>query len=349
MTIASPSRRRALGLGLGAGLGTIVRPAFARTRDLKIALASAEGDPQFALARAFVESLVEVSRGELTATLFPGGRLGSEQRTVEETAKGLLDATIVTTTNLQPFSPSAGALDLPYLVESLEEAERLVGGEFGRRIADDALAATGLRIVAWGHAGFRVLTNSKRPVTTLEELRELRVRVPSNAIMAATYEAWGVEAVPMYWPEVLAALEDRVVDGQDNPWLSVLAAGFGAVQDHATDLRHFYSASVMLVSEPIFQSLSAEDRKLVLAAGFRATRASADFLRDREAAAREALVAGGMAVSELAGGAGERMAELARERVWPRFADEVGRDVLGLALAELGRDGAPIEAFGPGG
>lgn len=182
-----------------------------------------------------------------------------------------------------------------------------------------------------------MLTNSSQPVSTVADLQGLVIRVPKNEIMIETYKSWGISPTPMAWSETFAALQQKVVHGQDNPYMTVNAMKFYEVQKYITDLRHIFSIEPLIVSEQLFQSLSPEEQQQVLDAGHEATLASAEFLRNEEARIREELVARGMEITEPADGEKEFM-DRAIAGVWPKFYDSVGgKDEVNAVMAELGR------------
>ncbi len=309
----------------------------AAARDFRIAVGDGAGGTQEALGLAFVKALEEKSGGTHTAKLFLNGQLGDEQDTVTAAATGTLDFSILAINNITPFSPSVGTLTLPYVILSLEDAEKITQGEIGQQMVDKTVEDAGVRIIGWAYSGFRVLTNSKKPVTTVADLQDLVIRVPKNEIMIETYKSWGVNPTPMAWSETFAALQQKVVDGQDNPYMTVHAMKFDEVQKYVTNIRYIFSIEPLIVSEQLFQSLSAEEQAAVLAAGQEATLASGQFLRDQEAQIKADLQAKGMEISDPADGEAEFI-QLATTAVWPKFYDSIGgKDVLNGVLTALDR------------
>lgn len=304
----------------------------------KVAVGDAAGSAQHELGKKFVEELEARSGGELTAELFLNGQLGSEQDTVMDAAMGTLDMSLLAINNVTPFSPSVGVLTLPYVIQSLEEAEMLTQGEVGDELIANTIEDAGVRILGWTYTGFRVLTNSKQPVKSVDDLKGLVIRVPKNEIMIASYNAWGINPTPMAWSETFTALQQGVVDGQDNPYLTVHSMKFYEVQKYVTNIRYIFSIEPLVVSEQIFQGLSEGDQQILLDAGEAATLHSAQFLRDSEAAIKEELIAKGMQIDDPLDGEAEWI-KLATEEVWPQFYDSIGgKEKLDSVLTALGRN-----------
>ena len=183
-----------------------------------------------------------------------------------------------------------------------------------------------------------MLTNSKKPVTSVADLQDLVIRVPKNEIMIATYQAWGVNPTPMAWSETFAGLQTKVVDGQDNPYITIYAMKFDEVHDHVTDLRYLFSIEPLVISEAVYQDLSPEDQQAVLDAGQAATEFSAQYLRAQEEQIKIVLAERGMQIADPADGEQEFI-DLTTAAVWPKFYDSIGGvEKLNAALPAIGRD-----------
>lgn len=325
-------------LRAGTALSMVMMLAVgAGAKEYRIAVGDGAGGTQEALGKAFIAALEKTSGGKDTGKLFLNGQLGDEQDTVTAAATGTLDFSILAINNLTPFSPTVGTLTLPYMILSQDDAEKVTQGEIGKELTDKTVEDAGVRIIGWAYSGFRVLTNSKKPVKTVDDLKGLVIRVPKNEIMIQTYKAWGVDPTPMAWSETFAALQQKVVDGQDNPYMTVNAMKFYEVQKYVTNIRYIFSIEPLVVSEQLFQSMSADEQKAVLEAGAEATKASGQFLRDQEAKIKDELVAKGMEISDPADGEKEFM-DKAIEAVWPKFYDSVGgKEEVNKVLGALGR------------
>ena len=303
----------------------------------KIAVGDAHGSAQHELGKKFVE-LFEAKSGKHKAKMFLNGQLGSEQDTVNEAAIGTLDFSLLAINNITPFSPTVGVFTLPYVILSLEDAEKLTQGDIGKELTENTIRDAGVRIIGWTYTGFRVLTNSKKPIKTLEDLKGVVVRVPKNEIMIESYKSWGINPTPMAWSETFTALQQKVVDGQDNPYLTVHSMKFYEVQKYVTAIRYIFSIEPLIVSESVFQDMDEATQKAVLEAGKEATLHSAAHLRKSEASIKEELLAKGMQIDEPADGE-KAWIDAATKAVWPKFYDSIGGvDKLNAVLTSLGRD-----------
>lgn len=303
----------------------------------KVAVGDAQGGSQWELATKFKSSFEAKVAGKHKVDLFPNGQLGSEETTINSASMGTLDFSVLAVNNISPFSPSVGILTLPYVIQSAEEAKKLVTGEVGKELAANTVRDAGVRIVGWAFSGFRVLTNSKKPVRTLADLKGLKIRVPKNEIMIASYQAWGINPTPMAWSETFTALQQGVVDGQDNPYITVSSMKFSEVQKHITNIRYVFSLEPIIVGEGIFKKQPADVQKAILEAGAEATEHSYKWLAETEGRIKKELTAKGMQITDPADGEKEWISK-ATTAVWPKFYDSIGgKAKLDAVLKTLGR------------
>lgn len=303
----------------------------------KVAIGDAAGGTQHELGKAFAASLEKKTDGKVKADLFPNSQLGDEQDTVNDAAMGLLDMSILAINNITPFSPSVAVLTLPYVIQSAEEAKQLTLGDVGKELTENTIRDAGVRILGWSYSGFRVLTNSKRPVKTLDDLKGLVIRVPKNEIMISTYNSWGINPSPLAWTETFTALQQKVADGQDNPYITVSAMKFDEVQKYITNIRYLFSLEPLVMSEQVFQQQSPEVQQAITEAGLEATEHSFQFLLDTEEKIKQELVAAGMEIMDPANDEKEWI-EAATTQVWPQYYDAIGgKERLDEILASLGR------------
>ncbi len=306
---------------LAAAMAVSSVSAFATT--FKVAVGDAEGSAQWAMATQFKSLLEAKVGGKHKVDLFPNGQLGGEETTVNSASMGTLDFSVLAINNVTPFSPTVGILTLPYVIQSAAEAKTLVMGEVGKELTENTIRDAGVRIVGWTFTGFRVLTNSKRPVKTLEDLKGLKIRVPKNEIMIASYQAWGINPTPMAWSETFTALQQRVVDGQDNPYITVSSMKFNEVQKYITNIRYVFSLEPIIIGEGTFKKQTPAVQKAILEAGKEASQYSYDYLLKTEDKIRKELTAKGMEITDAANGEKEWIAK-ATTAVWPKFYDSIG-------------------------
>ena len=309
----------------------------AEAKTFKMALGDAAGGTQDAAGKKFAEVFAEKTGGKHDIAMFHNGQLGSEQDTVNDAAMGLLDFSVLAINNITPFSPTVGVLTLPYMILSLDEAVKLTQGDVGKELVENTIRDAGVRIVGWSYAGYRVLSNSKKPIKTMEDLSDVVVRVPKNEIMIDTYNSWGNNPTPMAWSETFTALQQGVVDGQDTPYITIHAMKFYEVQKYITNLRYLFLLEPIVISEAVFQEQDADVQKAILEAGAEATKFSAQYLIDTEEKLKAELIAAGMQIDDPANDEKEWI-EAATTAVWPKYYESIGgKEKLNAILTSLGR------------
>ena len=298
------------------------------------------GDPidsdQGALAKRFKDIVEGLSGGEIEVQLFPGGALGTETEMLQNTRMGTLDMAIIGIGNVVPFVQELGALTMPYLIEDHYEAAKITTGELGKYWNYLAMEKGGFRILGWTYSNFRFLTNSKRPVRTLVDVADLKIRVPQNKIMLATYKAWGANPVPMAWTETFTALQQKVVDGQDNPYIVNYTSKFQEVQDYLTEVHYQYSLQPLIMGQRSFKKYSPEVQQILIRAGIEAQQYGLAFQILEAEKAKQKMIESGVEVFTLEDEDQWRM--LAIEKVWPKYYDFVGgRQVMENLMQKLGK------------
>jgi len=316
----------------------ILLSANVMAANFKMSVGDGEGSAQQVLGQKFAQLFSEKTNNKHTTRLFLNGQLGSEQDTVNDASIGTLDFSVLASNNLAPFSPSIGMLSLPYIFENLDQASQTVQGPIGEELTENTLRDAGVRILGWTFSGFRVLSNSKKPVTQLSDLKGMVIRVPKNEIMIDTYKSWGINPTPMAWTATFTALQQQVVDGQDTPYTTIYSMKFGEVQKYITDLHYLFLLEPLIVSEAVFQDQNKKTQQAMLAAGKEATAYSLNWLKQKESQVKKELVEKyGMELNTLRDEAA--WVEAAQKGVWPKFYDSVGgKDKVNALLKSLGRD-----------
>jgi len=288
---------------------------------IRAATANPPGSLHAAGLEKFKELIEERSNGEMTVQLYLGGQMGSEQENVKQVGSGLLQVAVMASGNVSPFSPKVGLLTLPYIFPNIEDAYTLFRSDFMDGMADDIAKEGNVRPLGWFVGGYRVLTNSKHPITKMDDLQGVKIRVPKVQTMLAAYKAWGVEGHPMAWTEVFNGLQQGVIDGQDNPHLVNVDQKFWEVQKYISDLHYMLWTGPIIVSEVWFKKLPADKQALVKQAAMDAAEYQWQWVADKEAGALAKCQEMGMEFSKLEDE--ELWIEKAKS-IWPQFYDKVG-------------------------
>lgn len=212
-----------------------------------------------------------------------------------------LHITVVAAGNAAQKIEPLGFLMLPYLFKDSESAKRLFTGQLMTRELNEQMARTyNVRALGWLIGGFRHMSNSQRPVTRLDDWVGLRIRLPTNRIMVLTYENLGATVLPMNWADVPAALTNNVIDGQENPYSVIAYSRFWETgQKYLTENGPFLWTGPLLISEPFFQSLSAQQQSIVQRAGQEAVAAQWAWTEAQTEQLKQQLISNGMQINEL--------------------------------------------------
>lgn len=330
--------KRFMTVGLMVLLGAIfIVPisAFAE-KTLKIGLGDPLESDQGVLALRFKEIVESASSGRYKVDLYPTGQLGDEQKMVKDARRGSIDGAVVAINNITPFSKSVGVLTLPYLIQSFDDAVKATTGDLGNKWREILSNEAGVRLLGWGYSNFRVLTNSKKPVATLADLKGLKIRVPKNAIMIETWKALGAEPIPMAWPETFTAMQQKVVDGQDNPHVINYSMKFYEVQNYTSEVHYLFSLQPLVIGEKFFNSLSPEDQAMFTRAGIEAQQYNLLFSVTAAETAKQNMISKGVAHNEIEDE--DQWSKIAMEQVWPKFYDSVGgKPAVDEVIKALGR------------
>lgn len=210
-------------------------------------------------AQAFIDTLTELSGGAFTGEQAPAGQLGGERDMIEGLQIGSLDVVITSTGPLGNFVPEVFALDLPFLFRDYDHARNTLDGEIGQellaKIGENELVG-----LAWSENGFRHVTNSQRAVNTPADLDGLKLRTMENRVHMTAFSAMGASPTPMAFPELFTALQQGVVDGQENPVTVITATKFWEVQKFVSLTGHVYSPAAILASPILYDGLSDEQK-----------------------------------------------------------------------------------------
>jgi tripartite ATP-independent transporter DctP family solute receptor len=156
-------------------------------------------------------------------------------------------------------------VDFPFLFNDAKEADAIMDGPVGKMLADK-LPEKGLVHLAYFDLGFRNLTDSRRAIKSADDISGLKVRVIQSPIYIDTFNALGANAVPMPFPEVYTALEQKTIDGQENPFTVIEANKFSEVQKYLAGTRHIYNPQSMMISKKTWDRLNKDEQDILMAA-----------------------------------------------------------------------------------
>lgn len=312
-----------------ATVATLAAPFAALAQDIKpriirFGYGLNEASNQGRAAKVFAEAVEKASGGKMKVRTIGAAALGPDTQMQQALIGGAQEMMVGSTATLVGITKEMALWDTPFLFSNGKEADALLDGPIGDRVKAK-LQDKGLVGLVYWENGFRNLTNSKRPVNKMEDFDGIKLRVMQNNVFLTSFNTLGANAVPMSFSELFGALETKTVDGQENPFNTILSSKFYEVQKYLTVTNHVYSPWIMLVSKKWWDGLSKDEQKVLNDAA----KISRDFERKdtREEASKAVadLKAKGMQVNELPRAEADRMRNKLT-RVYAVIAADVGMD-----------------------
>ncbi|WP_262270895.1 TRAP transporter substrate-binding protein [Microvirga yunnanensis] len=324
-------------LVVGLFLLSPARAADIKDRTIKIGIGLSADHPQGQSVTKFAEIVSQKSGGKIKVRLFAGGALGNDVTMISALQGGTQEMTIPDTSTLVGISglKEFGLINLPFLIQSGQEADALLDGPFGQKLMAK-LPEKGLIGFGFWENGFRQVTNSRRPITKAEDFAGLKLRVIQNPLFIDTFRELGANAVPMPFTEVYTALETKTIDGQENPLATILASKFYEVQKYAVQSNHIYSVWAFLMSKRFWDRLTPDEQALITDAASEAKDFERKTIRAFELTALDELKSKGVEFSTLSEAEVTKLREKTKA-VREKFTVEFGQAGAAEMMSDLER------------
>ncbi|MCI3921116.1 TRAP transporter substrate-binding protein [Paenibacillus sp. TRM 82003] len=245
----------------------------------------------------FAELVKERTNGRITIDVFPSAQLGEEKSVIEQVQLGAIEFTRVSTGPMGEFNKDFGVFSLPYIFDNDDHVWKFLLSDAGTSLLD-SLESSGMKGLAYYSSGSRSFYSSK-PITKLEDLKGMKIRVIENKLNIDIMKALGASATPMPYGEVYSSLQTGVIDAAENNYPSYFSSKHFEVAPHYLLDSHQRVPEVLLVSKPIWDKLSKEDQDIIKQAALD----SIDYQREEwakyEKESEEAVRAGGATITEV--------------------------------------------------
>lgn len=222
-------------------------------------------------AQYFTDLVRERSKGRINIKVYANSQLttGKQTNAFMLIRNGTIDFACQSTINYSPQVTEANLFALPFFIsgqpDRYKALDAITGGKSGKMVAD-AIEAKGVKFLCYGENGFRELTNSKRAVKSPNDLRDLKIRVVGSPLFIDTFTALGSNPLTMAWSDTIAALQQGVVDGQENPINTFYPLNVQEYNKHITNWHYVADPTMFVVNPKVWASFTAEDQKLILQA-----------------------------------------------------------------------------------
>ena len=281
----------------------------------------------------FGKILEKETGGSIKVQVFTDGVLGGDRQTLEGLQMGTIHCTSVSTGPIAAFVPQFDVFDLPFLFKDKETAFKVADGPIGKELLDK-LPAVGMIGFNYWENGFRHLTNNKREVKTLEDIKGLKIRTLESKIHVDTWKQLGANPTPMSFSQLYTALEQGVVDGQENPFGNVVSNKFNEVQKYLTTTGHVYNASPFLVSKKFYDGLTDKEKEAVKKAAKEAQAFQRAANDKEDTVSTGTLQARGMKITALNPGEQQKVVA-ALKPVYDKYSETLGKDLVNRLLAAV--------------
>ena len=253
-----------------AAAAMVAAPAAAQAVKLTLAHGTALDNPRHTASLKFAEAVKAKSNGRIEVTVAGAAQLGDDAAMVTALRTGALDMSANSQGAVANVVPEYAAFGMPFLFSSAASAFKLLDGPLGKELADKS-AEKGLVLLGTWDNGIRQMTNSKRAITKVEDMKGLKMRVPPDATLVDIMTALGAESQQIKFAELYVALQQGVVDGQENPLVNIHASKLYEVQKHLALTNHQFQMTPFLMSKRSWDKLSDVDKKAVQEAAAEAT------------------------------------------------------------------------------
>jgi tripartite ATP-independent transporter DctP family solute receptor len=270
------------------------------TIQIKASHGDPESSPRHQGLLQFSKIVDEKSQGRIKVTIYPNGSLsnGNNQTMIEQLQTGTLQMATVSNLVFSNFEKKFGAISLPFLFNDRQKAYNAVDGPVGKELLD-SLESKGVHGVGYWEGGFRQITNSKKAIAKPEDLQGLKIRVPEIKMYLSLYKRLGATATPMAFGELFSALDQKVVDGQENPLVTIDSAKFQEVQKHVTVWDYSWDALIVGFNKKFWDGLDDEAKKIIEAAVKDAGKVERDLVAKGDKDLIDKLTKDGMTVTQL--------------------------------------------------
>ncbi len=290
---------------------------------LKLGTGTPKSHPQDQGALFFADMVGKESKGEIEVQVYHSSSLGGHRELMEGMQLGTVDMFIGALAFVVPFYKPLGILELPFLFRDLDHSWKVKHSPIGQNLQEGFLKKTGVQLAAWGGGSFQGLYTHRHQIKTLEDMKDLKMRVMDNPVRVAYMNAWGAKGVPMAFSEFYSAMEQKVVDGGENSYATYSPAKHYEVAKFFTESDHVHLPSGIFISDRSYQKLSPAHRAVVDKALAATDRATADFWIAKQSVSKKEAIDNGSQIYVMPLSERARF-EAAAQPVYEKYASDLG-------------------------
>lgn len=296
--------------------------------ELKMGITPSETSTWYQGATKFAELVKERTNGKYEIKIYTNEQLsgGNQAKSIELLRSGAMDISMHSNIIYSVMDEKFGVVSLPWLMPDNETVDEKIHGKGGEALKE-LLLEKGIVGLAFGENGFRQLTNSKKDIKTPEDLKNMKIRIPGIKMYISLFTALETDPITMNWAEVFTALQQKTVDGHENPIDTIYSAKINEVQEYLSIWNYSYDTVILGVNKARFDGFDEETQKIFQEAAIEAMAHQVKLNRDIEAEHLEKFAAGGMKITVLT----PEEIKAFREKVQPvydEYEPKLGKDLI---------------------
>lgn len=284
---------------------------------LNIGSAMSSTNPSSVALQSFKKAVEERTGGDLVVNIYTDSALGGEADLLEQVTSGTVEGMMqMGAANWEPYNSEVNVALLPFLFTSLDNAREAWAGEFGQQFCEKLLEPTGVTILSVWESGYRHMTNNTRPILAPRDIGGIKFRTNENSMKVKMYEAVGGSAVIMAFSDVYTGLQNKTIDGQENPLANIYTSSLQDVQTYLSLTGHMYDAAPLAVNTAWFETLPEEYQTILFEEADKAR--EVDLQENDESKYLELLKEAGMEINEV----DKEAFQEAMSGIWEEFASQ---------------------------
>jgi C4-dicarboxylate-binding protein DctP len=293
--------------------------------------------PKGQAAEKFAELVDEGCGDQMTVEIYPNSELYGDEDELQALQSGAVQMLAPSSAKFTTIAPQLQVLDLPFLFDSVEDIPEIVSPDSaaGKAIYENQeLADRNVKVLGLWDNGLKQLSSNDE-MTQPSDLSGLRFRIQPSDVLQAQFAKWDAQTTPLAFAEVYNALQQGVIDGQENPYSNIESQNMHTVQKHITESDHGYIGYVHTINNEFFESLPADLQDCVTSAADEAAAYNREIAADLNEEAKQAILdAGGTKIAELTPEQRQAFEDTVVPSVWNQYADVIGQDLVDELLAE---------------
>ena len=307
----------------------------AEKKVIKVSIGLNDASPEYKGLEKFKELVAKASNGRLEIQIFPSAQLGDDIKTMTALRAGTLEMSGPSSSPLATINKKWMIFDLPFLFPNEQVVDKVLDGPFGQKMLD-SLQSSGLVGICFMENGYRQVTNSKHEIKSPADIKGLKIRTMENPVHLAAWRTLGANPTPMPFSEVFNAMQQKTIDGQENPNTTNFLQKFYEVQKYTTLSKHVYTPFVIMYSKKMWDTLPKPDQEIIMKAGKEAGVWQREYNRKVDAEAVQGLEKAGMVVTRLTPEQQKAFMD-ATKGIAGQFENDIGKDTIAEARAEIAK------------